>query len=54
MGWKIINLSATLQTNYEEVKEMQDSNESINVIRDDHDYLNWSQKSTWPVIQNGT
>ena len=31
-----------------------DSNESINVIRDDHDYLNWSQKSTWPVIQNGT
>ena len=31
-----------------------DSKESQNVIRDDHDYLKWSQKSTWPVIQTGT
>ena len=31
-----------------------DSNESLKVIRDDHDYLKWSQKSTWPIIQNGT
>ena len=30
-----------------------DSNESLKVIRDDHDYLQWSKRSAWPVIQNG-
>ena len=30
-----------------------DSKESLKVIRDDHDYLKWSQRSAWPVIQNG-
>ena len=30
-----------------------DSKESLKVIRDDHDYLQWSKRSSWPVIQNG-